>query len=112
RPRTWTRRSIRPFLIRAVRTRRCPTTTRGCSMSSSSTSLGPVLQARGISKRFGGLQAVSEVDLTVGQGEHVALVGDNGAGKSTLVKMLTGAESPDSGEVWFDGSIVHFHSPL
>jgi len=81
-------------------------------MSSSSTNIGPVLQARGISKRFGGLQALSEVDLTVEQGEHVAIVGDNGAGKSTLVKILTGADSPDAGEVWFDGSIVHFHSPL
>ncbi|MPV50295.1 ATP-binding cassette domain-containing protein [Pseudactinotalea sp. HY160] len=81
-------------------------------MSNSTTVLGPLLQARKVSKRFGGLQALAEVDLEVRQGEHVALVGDNGAGKSTLVKILTGADTPDRGQVWFGGSIVHFHSPL
>ncbi len=71
-----------------------------------------VLQATGLSKRYGGVQALQDVDLSIEPGEHVALVGDNGAGKSTLVKLLTGAERPDSGSIRFDGRAVNFHSPI
>lgn len=72
----------------------------------------PLLRAEGITKRYGGVQALREVGIELAPGEHVALVGDNGAGKSTLVKILTGAEQPDHGRVWFDGAAVRFHTPL
>ena len=59
----------------------------------------PLVQLRGISRSFGGIQALSEVDLELRSGEVHALVGENGAGKSTLVKILTGVHQPDSGEI-------------
>jgi fructose transport system ATP-binding protein len=71
-----------------------------------------ILRAAGISKWFGGVEALRDVDFEIAPGEHAALVGDNGAGKSTLVKVLTGAERPDSGHLWFDGQERQFHSPL
>jgi D-xylose transport system ATP-binding protein len=71
----------------------------------------PILQLRGISKSFGSVQALSEVDFEVRHGEVMALVGDNGAGKSTLIKCVAGIHSPDSGETFFDGKPVHIHSP-
>lgn len=58
-----------------------------------------VLDARGVTMRFGGLTAVRGVDLTVGAGEIVGLIGPNGAGKTTLFKMIQGLETPDSGEI-------------
>jgi fructose transport system ATP-binding protein len=71
-----------------------------------------LLKGEGISKSFGGVRALHDVTLQLARGEHAALVGDNGAGKSTLVKILTGAERPDSGHVWFDGAVTDFRSPL
>jgi ABC-type sugar transport system ATPase subunit len=71
-----------------------------------------ILRAEGISKWFGGVAALQEVDFEIAPGEHAALVGDNGAGKSTLVKALTGAERPDEGRIRFGGQERHFHSPL
>lgn len=71
----------------------------------------PVLQLRGISKRFGAVQALSEVDFEVYPSEVVALVGDNGAGKSTLVKTIAGINLADSGEIWFGGKHVTIHGP-
>jgi D-xylose transport system ATP-binding protein len=71
----------------------------------------PILQLRGISKSFGSVQALSDVDFEVRDGEVMALVGDNGAGKSTLIKCVAGIHSPDSGEIFFDGKPVHIHSP-
>jgi ABC-type sugar transport system ATPase subunit len=62
-----------------------------------------VYSARGISKRFGVVQALSGVDLDVAQGKVVGLVGANGAGKSTLLKIIAGALTPDSGELRLDG---------
>jgi len=71
----------------------------------------PLLELRGISKSFGSVQALSDVDFEVGRGEVMALVGDNGAGKSTLVKCVAGTHAPDSGEILFDGAEVHIHTP-
>ena len=71
----------------------------------------PLLELHGISKSFGSVQALSDVDFEVRPGEVMALVGDNGAGKSTLIKCVAGTHSPDSGQVLFDGNEVHIHGP-
>ena len=71
----------------------------------------PLLQLRGITKSFGSVQALTDVDFEVRRGEVMALVGDNGAGKSTLVKCVAGIHTPDSGEMLFDGKPVHISSP-
>lgn len=70
----------------------------------------PLVQMRGITKRFGGVTALSAVDLEAHAGEVLAIVGDNGAGKSTLIKILTGVYQPTSGEVLLDGKPVRFSS--
>ncbi len=66
----------------------------------------PVLQMRGIEKRFGGVRALKGVDFEIAAGEVVALAGENGAGKSTLMKILGGVYQPDAGEVIVDGQPV------
>ncbi len=71
--------------------------------SDSSTIAAPLLQMRGISKRFGATQALGRVDLDVRRGEVLALIGENGAGKSTLMKILSGAHPADSGQMLLDG---------
>ena len=71
----------------------------------------PVLELRGISRRFGAVRALTDVDLTVHAGEIVALVGDNGAGKSTLVGVVSGLQPADGGEIRIDGSPVTVGSP-
>lgn len=71
----------------------------------------PILELRGISKRFGAVQALNGVDFEVYLNEVVGLVGDNGAGKSTLVKIISGAYRPDSGQYIFDGREVSVTSP-
>jgi ABC-type sugar transport system ATPase subunit len=71
----------------------------------------PLLEARGISKAYGHVQALSDVDFHVEHAETVALVGDNGAGKSTLLKIICGALQPDTGEISLDGQPVSFTSP-
>ncbi|MBI4012000.1 MAG: sugar ABC transporter ATP-binding protein, partial [Candidatus Rokubacteria bacterium] len=71
---------------------------------SSASAAGPLLEARGISKRYGGIQALDGVDLSVGAGEVLGLVGENGAGKSTLVRILTGVETADAGEMRLAGT--------
>jgi fructose transport system ATP-binding protein len=72
----------------------------------------PILQARGIVKRFGHVTALSGADFDLYPGEVLAVIGDNGAGKSTLIKVLSGALLPDEGELRLDGELVHFRSPL
>lgn len=62
-----------------------------------------LLQARAISKRYGGLMALTDVDFTVAAGEFVAVIGPNGAGKSTFLNVLTGLDFPTTGTVHFDG---------
>lgn len=71
----------------------------------------PVLSLTGISKRFGAVQALTDVSLDVRAGEVVALVGDNGAGKSTLVKVIAGVHPPDAGTIRFDGRPVTIDGP-
>ncbi len=71
----------------------------------------PLLEARGISRNFGSVSALTDVNLMVRPGEVVGLVGDNGAGKSTLLKILCGAVQPSSGQIYIDGEPVTFHSP-
>ena len=71
----------------------------------------PVLELRGISKAFGSVNALTDVDLTVEAGEVMALVGDNGAGKSTLIKTVAGAHQADSGEIIFEGEHIHIAGP-
>ena len=71
----------------------------------------PTLELRSLSKRFGAVQALSNVNLDVYAGEVVGLVGDNGAGKSTLIKCVSGIFPPDSGEVWFEGRQVSIRFP-
>ena len=71
----------------------------------------PLLELDGVSKRFGAVQALYKVDFEVKLGEVMALVGDNGAGKSTLIKGIAGIYPFNEGEVYFDGKLVHIHSP-
>jgi len=71
----------------------------------------PRVQAIELSKRFGGVQAVDGVSVTIDAGSVHGLVGENGAGKSTLSKMIGGVHSPDSGRLLVDGEPVHFHAP-
>lgn len=71
----------------------------------------PILQSTGITRTFGHVQALRGVDFQVMPGEIVALIGDNGAGKSTLVKILSGADRPDGGEILLDGKPANFGSP-
>ena len=69
------------------------------------------LELKGVSKRFGAVQALSNVDFVVRAGEVMALVGDNGAGKSTLIKGIAGIYPFDGGEVSFEGKRVTIHGP-
>jgi D-xylose transport system ATP-binding protein len=79
--------------------------------SAPATTSSPLLELRGISKSFGSVQALTEVDFQVLPGEVMALVGDNGAGKSTLIKCVAGTHAPDGGQIFFDGADVNIHGP-
>jgi len=72
----------------------------------------PVLQARGLVKRYGHVVAVNGADFELMPGEILAVIGDNGAGKSSLIKCLSGATIPDEGEILLDGKPIHFRSPI
>ena len=71
----------------------------------------PILSARGLVRRFGRVTALAGSDLELYPGEVLAVIGDNGAGKSSLIKCLSGAMTPDEGEIELDGHPVHFKRP-
>jgi fructose transport system ATP-binding protein len=71
----------------------------------------PILEARGLVKRYGHVVALAGTDFELYPGEILAVIGDNGAGKSTLIKALSGALQPDEGEIRLGGERVHFRSP-
>ena len=71
----------------------------------------PLVQLRGLTKTFGAVRALTQVDLDIPAGQVTALAGDNGAGKSVLIKTLSGLWGPDSGEILWQGHPVHLHSP-
>ncbi len=84
-----------------------PTIEQGAAMSEAT----PVIEVRGISKYFGAVTALENVNLRLMPGEVLGVVGDNGAGKSTLMKVLSGLHPPSRGELLVQGQPVHFHSP-
>jgi fructose transport system ATP-binding protein len=71
-----------------------------------------ILETRGLTKHYGGVQALSDANFLLHMGEHVAIMGDNGAGKSTFVRQLTGVEQPTRGQIVFDGVEHTFASPI
>jgi fructose transport system ATP-binding protein len=70
------------------------------------TAVKPILEARGLMKRYGTVVAMNGADFELMPGEICAVIGDNGAGKSTLIKALSGAVTPDHGEILLDGQPV------
>ncbi len=72
----------------------------------------PILNAKNLVKRYGRVTALDHCDFELYPGEILGVIGDNGAGKSTLIKALSGAVTPDEGEVFLDGQRVNFHSPI
>ena len=72
----------------------------------------PLVELRNINVSFGGVHAVKDVTIDLYPGEIVAIVGGNGAGKSTLIKTLSGAQKPDSGEIYIDGKPATIHGPM
>src|SRR6478609_12212148 len=71
----------------------------------------PLLQVKGVTKRFGAVEALTDVDFDVHAGEVVALVGDNGAGKSTLIKAIAGIQPGDEYEARWNGEPIHLNTP-
>jgi fructose transport system ATP-binding protein len=71
-----------------------------------------VLKTEGLTKYYGGVHALEDVNFELRQGEHVAIMGDNGAGKSTFVRQITGVEQPTKGRIVFDGKDVAFKGPI
>ena len=78
----------------------------------SANGLTPILEARGLVKRYGHVTALDGTDFELLPGEILAVIGDNGAGKSTLIKALAGAIVPDEGEILLEGKVVHFSTPM
>jgi D-xylose transport system ATP-binding protein len=79
--------------------------------SETAASARPLLELKGVTKRFGAVEALTDVDFEVHAGEVVALVGDNGAGKSTLIKAIAGIQPGDEYDAWWDGEEVSLNTP-
>jgi D-xylose transport system ATP-binding protein len=86
-------------------------TTPQAAEANAQTSTQPLLELKGVSKSFGAVRALTDVDFEVHPGEVVALVGDNGAGKSTLIKAISGFQPGDRYEGRFEGELVHLDTP-
>src|SRR3954454_14140729 len=82
-----------------------------CKNSQSVSETPPLLELRNVTKSFGSVQALSDVDFEVRAGEVMALVGDNGAGKSTLIKCIAGIHTMDEGTMFFEGQQVNVSNP-
>ena len=80
--------------------------------SSTAEARKPVLQGKGLVKRYGRVTALDHADFELMPGEILAVIGDNGAGKSSMIKAVSGAVIPDDGEIMLDGKPAHFRSPL
>jgi len=85
---------------------------KGEDVMTSSATPTPLLEARGLVKRYGHVTALAGSDFDLRPGEILAVIGDNGAGKSTLIKCLSGAVTPDEGEILLDGKPVSMRTPL
>ena len=72
----------------------------------------PILTARGLVKRYGRVTALDHADFDLYPGEILAVIGDNGAGKSSMIKAISGAITPDEGEIRLEGQLINFRSPL
>ena len=72
----------------------------------------PILKARGLVKRYGRVTALDNADFDLYPGEILAVIGDNGAGKSSLIKAISGAVTPDEGEIRLEGKTINFPSPM
>jgi len=87
------------------------TTTTEAKPTGARTDAAPIVELRNIHVSFGGVRAVDDVSIDLHAGEVVGLVGGNGAGKSTLMKVLSGAQRPDSGEIKIDGQVASITNP-
>jgi len=74
--------------------------------------MDPILNAKGLTKRYGKVTALNNCDFELYPGEILAVIGDNGAGKSTLIKAISGAVTPDEGQIWLDGKEIAFKTPI
>jgi fructose transport system ATP-binding protein len=88
------------------------TTTPAAEATSQRAGATPILQARGLVKRYGHVTALAGSDFELMPGEILAVIGDNGAGKSSLIKCLSGAVIPDDGEILLDGRPIHMRTPI
>ncbi|WP_026298634.1 ATP-binding cassette domain-containing protein [Deinococcus aquatilis] len=82
------------------------------TQTSSRSSVPLVMEARGLVKRYGQVTAINGADFELRPGEILAVIGDNGAGKSSMIKALSGAVVPDEGQIFLDGQLVSFRSPI
>jgi len=83
----------------------------GSSHTGSTNGTGALLELRKVTKTFGPVRALTNVDLSIPSGKVTALIGDNGAGKSSLIKTVSGLWAPDGGEIVWEGRPVHLHGP-